>query len=191
MGKQALEKIKELKIDIIAPSHGPIYKNPARILEVYRKWTAGETREKAIVLYVSMLGSTEAMVKTMVETLLSEGIEVSLYDLPSADLGEVAKDYVDSRAVILGMPTVLGGMHPLAAYAAFLMKAMRPPLQYAALLSSFGFGGGAIRQALEFLGPLKIEVVGTLEVNGPPSADDHRKIAEMGKQLSHKIRSEK
>ena len=188
MGKRALERIKELKIDIIAPSHGPIYKNPERILGVYRKWTAGETREKATVIYVSMLGSTEAMIKTMVETLLSEGIEVSLYDLPNADIGEIAKDVVDSRAIVLGMPTVLGGMHPLAAYAAFLLNALRPPCQYAALLSSYGFGGGAIRQAMEILGPTKVEVVGTVEVNGPPSADYHQKIVEMGKLLSHKIK---
>ena len=37
MGKTALDKIKELKIDMIAPSHGPIYKTPERILEQYRK----------------------------------------------------------------------------------------------------------------------------------------------------------
>jgi flavorubredoxin len=191
MGKKALDKIKNLEIKIIAPSHGPIYKNPERILEPYRKWTAGETKEKAIVVYVSMWNSTEAMIKTMVETLLSEGIEVSLYNLPHADIGEIAKDLVDSRAIVLGMPTVLGGMHPIAIYAANLVKALHPPLKYAAILSSYGWAGGALRQALEILGPTKIEVVRTLEINGPPSVDDHQKIAEMGKQLSNKIKSER
>ncbi|MDD5154534.1 MAG: FprA family A-type flavoprotein, partial [Desulfovibrionales bacterium] len=69
MGQKALEKIQDLEIKVIAPSHGPIYKNPEKILEVYRKWTAGETREKAIVVYVTMWQSTAAMIKTMVETL--------------------------------------------------------------------------------------------------------------------------
>jgi flavorubredoxin len=191
MGKKALDKIKNLEIKLIAPSHGPIYKNPERILEAYRKWTAGETKQKAIVVYVSMWSSTEAMIKTMVETLLSEGIEVSLYNLPHADIGEIAKDLVDSRAIVLGMPTVLGGMHPIAMNAANLVKALRPPLKYAIILSSYGWAGGALRQALEILGPTKIEVVGTLEINGPPSVDDHQKIVEMGKQLSHKIKSER
>jgi len=188
MGKKALEKVKELEIEIIAPSHGPIYKNPERILEAYRKWTAGETREKVIIVYVSMWNSTQAMIKTMVETLLSEGIEVSLYNLSSADIGDIAKDLVDSHAIVLGTPTVLGGMHPLAIYAAYLVKALRPPLKYGVVLSSYGWGGGAPRQALEILGPTKIEVVGTLEINGPPSADDHQKIIEIGKQLSNKIK---
>lgn len=188
MGKRALEKVKGLKIEIIAPSHGPIYKNPEKILEAYRKWTAGETREKVIVIYISMWNSTEAMIKTMVEMLLSEGVEVSLYNLSNADIGEIAKDLVDSRAIVLGTPTVLGGMHPLAIYGSYLVKALRPPLKYGAILSSYGWGGGAVRQALEILGQTKIEVIGTLEVNGPPSAEDYQKIFEIEKQLSNKIR---
>lgn len=188
MGKKALEKIKELEIEIIAPSHGPIYKKPERILEAYRTWTAGETREKVIIVYVSMWNSTQAMIKTMVETLLSDGIEVSLYNLSSADIGDIARDLVDSRAIVLGTPTVLAGMHPLAIYASYLVKALRPPLKYGVVLSSYGWGGGAPRQALEILGPTKIEVIGTLEINGPPSADDHQKVIEIGKQLSNKIK---
>jgi len=191
MGNKALDKVKDLPIKLIAPSHGPIYKNPERILEAYQKWTAGETKEKVIVVYVSMWSSTEAMIKTMAETLLSEGVEVSLYNLVNSDTGEIAKDLVDSRAIVLGMPTVLGGMHPIAIYAAYLVKALRPPLKYAAILSSYGWAGGALRQALEILGPTKIEVVGTLEINGPPSMSDQQRVIEIGKQLSIKIKSER
>jgi flavorubredoxin len=191
MGKKALDKINNLEIKLIAPSHGPIYKNPERILEPYRKWTAGETKQKAIVVYVSMWNSTEAMIKTMVETLLSESVEVSFYNLINSDIGDIAGDLVDSRAIVLGMPTVLGGMHPIAMNAANLVKALRPPLKYATILSSYGWAGGALRQALEILGPTKIEVVGTLEINGPPSVGDYQKIVEMGKQLSNKIKSER
>jgi flavorubredoxin len=191
MGNKALDKVKNLPIKLIAPSHGPIYKNPERILEAYQKWTAGETKEKVIVVYVSMWSSTEAMIKTMAETLLSEGVEVSLYNLVNSDTGEIAKDLVDSRAIVLGMPTVLAGMHPIAIYAAYLVKTLRPPLKYAAILSSYGWAGGALRQALEILGPTKIEVVGTLEINGPPSISDQQRVIEIGKQLSIKIKSER
>jgi flavorubredoxin len=188
MGKKALDRIDGLDIELIAPSHGPIHRNPERILKAYRKWTTGETREKAIVVYVTMWNSTEALVNAMVETLLGEGIEVSLYNLVSADLGDVARDLVDSRAIVLGTPTVLGGMHPLAIYAAHLVKALRPPLKYGAVLSSFGWGGGAVKQAAEILEPTKIEVVGALETNGPPSASDYGEIVELGKQLSRRIK---
>jgi flavorubredoxin len=188
MGQRALDKIADLDIEMIAPSHGPIHRNPERILEAYRKWTAGETEEKVIVVYVTMWNSTQAMIKAMVETLLAEGIEVTLHNLVDADLGDIARDLVDSRAIVLGAPTVLGGMHPLAIYAAHLVKALRPPLEYGVVLSSYGWGGGAVRQAAEILEPTKIEVVGALEINGPPSADDYDEIAEIGRQLADKIK---
>ena len=189
MGKSALDKMKDLEIEMIAPSHGPIYKNPERILSEYRKWTAGETKEKVLIVYVSMWKATESMVQTMIDTLVSEEIEVSFYNLANADLGDVAKDLVDARAIVLGAPTVLAGMHPLAVYGSYLVKALRPPLKYGVLLSSYGWNGGALKQAGEILGPLNIEVVSTLEVNGPPTAEDHKKIIEIGKQLAQKIKS--
>lgn len=188
MGKKAMEKIKDLKIDFIAPSHGPIYNNPTKIIDVYNKWTKGETKHKVIIVYVSMWKSTEKMIKTMVETLREEGLEISIHNLVHADLGDIAKDLVDSRGIVLGAPTVLGGMHPLAVYASYLVKALRPPLKYAVVLSSFGWGGGALRQASELLSPTNINVVGTLEINGPPTNKNLEEIIEIGKQLSNKIK---
>lgn len=109
MGKKALEKISGLDVKIIAPSHGPIHRNPDGILSAYRLWISGETKEKVIVVYVSMWNSTEAMIKTMTEALFSEGIEVCLFRLPDADIGDIARELVDSRGIVLGTPTVLGG----------------------------------------------------------------------------------
>jgi len=190
MGQQALDKIGGLDIQLIAPSHGPIHRNPERILDLYRKWTAGETREKVVVVYVSMWNSTETMIKAMVDSLMAEGIEVTLHNLVTADLGDVARDLVDSRGIVLGTPTVLGGMHPLAIYAAHLVKALRPPLKYGVVLSSYGWGGGAVKQAADILEPTKIEVVGAVDVHGPPTGDVYRQIAELGKQLSDKIKGQ-
>jgi flavorubredoxin len=190
MGQQAMGKIADLDIDLIAPSHGPMHRNPQRILDLYRQWTAGETKEKVIVVYVTMWKATEAMIGAMVESLMGEGLEVELHNLTTADLGDVARDLVDSRAIVLGTPAVLGGMHPLAIYAAHLVKALRPPLKYGAVLSSYGWGGGAVKQAAEILEPTKIEVVGALEVNGPPTAEDYQKIAELGQQLAAKVKGQ-
>jgi flavorubredoxin len=188
MGKKAMEKIKDLKIDFIAPSHGPIYHNPKKIIDAYNRWTKGETKHKVIIVYVSMWKSTEKMIKTMVETLREEGLEVSIHNLVHADIGDIAKDLVDSRGIVLGAPTVLGGMHPLAVYASYLVKALRPPLKHAVVLSSYGWGGGALRQASELLSPTNINVVGALEINGPPTNENMQKIIEIGKQLSNKIK---
>ena len=188
MAQKALEKIKDLKIEIIAPSHGPMYRNPERILNAYKKWANGETKQKATIVYVTMWNSTEKMVQPMVETLAAEGVEVALHNLTVADIGDVAKDLVDSKAIVLGAPTVLTGMHPLAVYAAYLVKALRPPVKFGVVLSSYGWGGGTLRHAQEILSPSKIEVVGAMEVNGPPAEKDIVQIVEIGKNLAQKIK---
>jgi flavorubredoxin len=190
MGQKAMEKIRDLEIEMIAPSHGPIHRNPERILSAYKRWVNGETKQKATIVYVTMWNSTEKMIQPITETLASEGIETALYNLVSADIGDIAKDLVDSKAIVLGAPTVLGGAHPLAVYASYLVKALRPPLKFGVVLSSYGWGGGAIKHVQEMLGSSKLEVVGALEINGPPTENDIKQIVEIGKTLAKKIREE-
>jgi flavorubredoxin len=190
MAQKGLEKIRDLEIQIIAPSHGPIHRNTDRILNAYKKWANGETKQKAIIVYATMWNSTEKMIQPMAETLASEGIEIALYNLALADIGDIAKDLVDSRAIVLGAPTVLGGAHPLAVYAAYLVKALRPPLKFGVVLSSYGWGGGTIKHVQDMLEPSKIEVAGAMEINGPPTEDNIRQIIEIGKTLAKKIKEE-
>jgi len=188
MAEKALEKIGNLDIALIAPSHGPIHRNTQRILEAYHRWARGETKRKATILYVTMWKSTEKMILPIAETLASEGIEIVVNDLASADIGGGSMDLVDSRAIGLGGPTVLGGVHPLAQYATNLVKVLRPPIEFGVILSSYGWGGGAIRQIQEILGSSKIDVVGAMEVNGPPSENDIKQIIEFGKTLAARIK---
>lgn len=188
--QKGMEKIKDLEINMIAPSHGPIHRNPERILSAYRKWVNGETRQKAIIVYATMWNSTEKMVKAIEDTLTSEGIEVAKHNLAVGDIGELAGDLVDSRAIVLGAPTVLGGAHPLAMYATYLAKVLRPPTKFAVVLTSYGWSGGAIKHIQETLGPTKMEIVGTLEINGPPTETDINKIVEYGKILAKKIKEQ-
>ncbi|MEM1566622.1 MAG: FprA family A-type flavoprotein [Candidatus Bathyarchaeia archaeon] len=190
MAQKALEKIASLNIRVIAPSHGPIHRKPELILNAYKRWSAGETRPKAVIAYVSMWNSTDAMVKQMAETLASEGVELAFHNLAITDVGDLARDLVDSKAIILGAPTVLGGAHPLAVYATYLFKALRPPTKYAVILSSYGWSGGAAKQIQELLSGFKIEVVDALEINGPPTEETMRQIVELGKSLAQKIKEE-
>jgi flavorubredoxin len=190
MGKRGMDKIKGLEISMIAPSHGPIHRNPARILDTYKNWTMGETKEKALIVYATMWGSTEKMIKQMAETLEEEGIEAPVYNLATADVGDIAKDLVDSRAIVLGTPTVLNKMHPLAVYATHLVKVLNPPAKYAVALTSYGWGRGALNHASELLGPTGLEIVGAVEINGPPTMDDLKNVQDIGKTLAIKIKSQ-
>lgn len=190
MGKLGLDKIKKLDINLIAPSHGPIHRNPQNILRAYNKWTKGETKNKVITVYVTMWKSTEKMVKLLVETLEENNIEAPLYNLVNADIGDIAKDLVDSRGIVLGTPTVLGRMHPLAVFASHLVKVLKPPLKYGVVLTSYGWGKGALSHASEVLGPTGLEIVGALEINGPSNDKVYKEIRKIGNELASKVLAE-
>lgn len=185
--KRAMDKISGLELFMIAPSHGPVYKNPNRIIDEYRRWVAGETRLKAIIAYVTMWNSTEMLAKAMYDALLSCNIEVKIYNLALDGLNDLAADIVDSRAIVVGTPTVLSSMHPVASNALNIIKMLKPPLKYGAILASFGWGKGAVKAATEFFEGAKIEMVGAVEVNGPPLDYDFQRIAELARQLAAKI----
>lgn len=187
MGEKALEKIKPLDIKVIAPSHGPIYKNPKPILEKYFDWTSGRTRKKVLIAFASMWGSTEKLVNEATNVFLEQGIEVARHNLSSIDFGEFAADLVDSKAIVFGSPTVLGGMHPLALNAVYLTRVLKPPAKYFAFLSSFGWGGAAVRHAQEVLSGSGIDFIGAVEVNGVPNESDLEKARNLAKEISQKI----
>ncbi|MEM0449851.1 MAG: FprA family A-type flavoprotein [Methanomassiliicoccales archaeon] len=183
-GKSALEKISGLDIALIAPSHGPMHRDPLLIISAYLSWTGGKTKPKIVVFYVSMWGATKAMVDVFWQTLSKEGVEVVVYDLTVSDLATMAGDLVDSCGIVLAAPTVLNGMHPLGLHAANLVKILKPPARFAAILSSYGWGGGAVKQAAETLAPLKMEILGTIEVNGYPMKDDICKVELLAKKMA-------
>jgi flavorubredoxin len=190
MARMGMDKIKGLEIAMIAPSHGPIYRHPQTILAEYAKWTAGVTRAKVLIVYVSMYHTVESMVHTFAETLQGRGIEIRVFDLSVTSLGELAGHLVDSRGLVLATPTVLNALHPLAAFAALTVKTLKPPLKYGVAMNSYGWGKGAVRQALDFFEEMKIETAGTVEVNGTPSEDDHATIQVVANQLADKVLSD-
>ena len=163
MGKRAIDKLGNYEISMIAPSHGPIYKNPKTIIEAYKKWTAGETNQKVIVVYATMWNATEKMINAIVETLMDENIQVCLYNLANSDIGDIAKDLVDSKAIIIGAPTVVGSLHPLAVYILHVAKILNPPLKYGIIINSYGWGAGVVNNIVKSL-PKGIECLGALEV---------------------------
>ncbi len=185
---RALDKIKQLDISTIAPSHGPIYKDPEKIMNSYRKWSEGRVEKKALIIYISMWGSTEKLVETISETIASEGIEVTPLNLATTDLGKLAEELVDSAGIIIGTPTVLGGAHPKIHHVAYLAKKLNPPAKFLGIVESHGWSGGAVSQLSEMLGGMDAEVVGAIDVLGSPR-EELDEVVSLGKNFSEKIRN--
>ncbi|MEM2939544.1 MAG: FprA family A-type flavoprotein, partial [Candidatus Bathyarchaeia archaeon] len=135
-----IEKLKNVMIDLIAPSHGPVYHKPGFILEAYRDWIYNPPKNLVVLPYVSMHGSTKVMVDYLVSMLLQRGVKVQQFNLSRVDIGKLAMALVDAATVVIGSPTVLGGLHPNVLYAAHLISALKPKIMFATLVGSYGWG---------------------------------------------------
>lgn len=179
-----LEKIKNLDIKIIAPSHGPLHDEPKFIIDAYKKWISDDVENKVIVAYVSMHGSTKKMVEHLVNTLIEKGIGVEQFNLIGGDVGKLAIELVDAAGVVLASPTVLTGAHPAAAYAAFLVNALRPKIKYLAVIGSFGWGGRMVEQLKGILTNNKAEILEPILVKGEPKDEDFQKLDNLAEEIA-------
>lgn len=170
--KNNMNKIIELSPKIIAPSHGYIHKNPEIIINLYNEWVSEKYTNKVIILYVSMHHSTEFAAKYISEKLTINGIKVCLHNLTYLDTGQLAIDLINAPTVILATPALLGGIHPKAAFAAYLLNILRPGVKFLSIVCSYGWGSKMKEHILSLISNLKVEFLNEVIFKGFPKDND-------------------
>jgi flavorubredoxin len=181
-----LEKIKKLEIDMIAPSHGPVYQKPQFIIDAYKDWVSDAVKNEVVLAYVSMHNSTRKMVEHFADALIERGIAVRQFNLAATDIGKLAMALVDTATIVIGSPTVLTGPHPAAAYAAILANALRPKAKFASIIGSFGWGGKMVEQIAGLIPNLKVEVLEPVVAKGYPRDADFEALDKLADAISAK-----
>lgn len=185
-----LAKVKEYEINIIAPSHGPMYDKPEFIVTAYNSWVFDKPKNIVVLPYISMHGSTRLMVEHFVEALAEKGVTVKQFDLTVTDIGKLAMALVDAATVVLGTPTILAGAHPNVIYAAFLTNALRPKLKFASIIGSYGWGGKAVEQLAAMIPSLKVEVLEPVLCKGLPHPEDYKALEKLAAVIAQKHKAE-
>jgi flavorubredoxin len=189
-----IRKIEEvqklgLKISMIAPSHGIIWRgNPMKIVEVYLKWAKGEAKKKVLVVYDTMWGSTEKMAKAIVNGISSEGVEMMVFRLPFSDRGDIIGELLGAKGILVGSSTINNGVLPTVAPFLEEMQGLRPRNKIAAAFGSYGWGGGAVKTIEESLEKASMEIVApALTVKWVPDKDEIQKCFKFGKEFAKKL----
>ncbi len=174
--RKNMTKVEALDIKMIAPSHGPVYDQPAFILAAYKDWVSDAVKNEVVLPYISMHGSTQQMVDGLVNSLVEHGVKVHLFDLSVTDIGKLAIALVDAATIVIGTPTVHVGPHPSVFYASHLANALRPKLRYASIIGSYGWSSKAIEQITGLIPNLKVEVLGTVMQKGLPTVETYTEL---------------
>lgn len=184
--KKNVDKVKGREIELIAPSHGPVYDQPNFILGSYEEWLSEEPRNVVVIPYVSMHGSTERMVAHLVNALAERGVTVYQFDLAVTDIGKLAITLVEAATIVIATPTVHVGPHPLAAYAAFLANVLRPKAQFASIIGSYGWSTKVVEQIAGLIPNLRVEILEPVLCKGYPAEADFKSLDGLAQTIAAK-----
>lgn len=186
MIKRHLDKIKNYEIALIAPSHGPIYRDPNFIINAYNDWVDGKLKNIVVLPFISMHGSTREMVEYLVDALVNKGVMVKLFNLTTTDIGELAISLVDAATIVIGSPTVLGGAHPNVVYAAYLANLLRPKTKFVSIVGSYSWGGKMVQQLAEMISNLDVEILDPVVTKGYPKPGDYEALDKLAALIAEK-----
>lgn len=187
---KVLAKLEGLEISTIAPSHGVIWRSHIDdIINAYALWGKAQSKKKALVIYDTMWKSTEKMAHALAQGIISENIEVRLYNLTESDRSDIIREVLDARAVLVGSPTLNNGMLPIVADFLCYLKGLKPKGKLGAAFGSHGWAGGAVKLIEQELGQAGIEVIDSdLAIKFTPDESEMQRCVDFGKAIAGRLK---
>ena len=181
----------QLPIDLICPSHGVIWKeNPMQIVELYQKWADAYQEDQVTIVYDTMWQSTRKMAEAIADGIreASPATTVKLFNIARDDKNDVLTEIFQSRAVLVGSPTINYGHSFAIAGLLEMMKGLKFKKKKGAAFGSYGWSGDAVKQLNALLTEAGFELVNDgiakLWVPDDDALDDCR---EYGRQFAQAL----
>ncbi len=170
--QKALETVSTLDIEIIAPSHGIIWRsNIPTILQEYVKWSANETENKVVVVYDTMWGSTEKIAQAIGSAFEAKGVSTRIMNLQVSDISDVMPEILTAKYVCVGSPTLNNNMLPKVSAFLTYMKGLAPKNRIGLAFGSYGWGGQSVGQVEEVLKGAGFQVMEKIRLQYIPSQE--------------------
>lgn len=190
--KNKLAEVQKLGLDIeiIAPDHGVIWrKNPGKVLQMYSDMASGKANLSVAVIYDTMWHSTEMMTLPLMRGIMEEGVDCKVLKLRATPMSIAIKEFWKARGLLVGTPTLNNKMFPSMAEFLQHVSGLRPKDRIAGAFGSYGWGGGAVKEAYEWLKAMKLETVEPgVQALYRPAPEDDRKCYEFGKEFARKVK---
>ena len=186
--KKALETVDGLDINMIAPSHGIIWRSfIPKIMKEYKKWAGYETENKALIIYDTMWGSTEKIAYALAEGIEETGIPIIIRNLKNTDISDIMTDVNSSKYILFGSPTMNNTMLPSMGGLLTYLKGLRPKNRIGFVFGSYGWGGQAVGEIEKILNDLHWELPEkSIRINYIPDEADLNNAKKIGKKLVKK-----
>ena len=176
-----------LQIDIIATSHGVIWRdNPMQIVEQYAKWANDYKENQITVIYDTMWNGTKALAENIAKGIKDADTDtvVKVFNLAKTDENDLVTEVFKSKLIVLGSPTMSNTvLHSVAGFI-HMLKQMRFKDKKAASFGCYGWSGESVKVLNGLLSDAGFEVITDgLKNLWNPDEDAKKAAQEFGKSL--------
>ncbi len=185
--QMAFKKLADVEIEIIASTHGPIWKNnPGYIIDLYDKWSKQTTQNKVVIVYGTMYGNTKTVAEKIAEGLSNNGMKkIKIHNIAKSSLSDIIRDIWDSKGIILGSCTYNMELFPPMKALISALNSRQLKNRYLGLFGSYTWSGGALKELEEYSNKCSLErVLPSVEVQGAPYSDDLDEAFNLGKNMA-------
>lgn len=188
------KKIKEvldlkIPIDIIATSHGVIWRdNPTQIVEKYLTWANDYQENQITILYDTMWDGTKRMAEAITKGIreIDKKVNVKLYNIAKTDKNDLITEIFKSRIILVGSPTIGGGILSGVAEILEMIKGMRFKNKKAASFGCYGWSGESIKVIKEHLEKSGFSVINDgIRALWNPDDESLEKCVEFGREIAN------
>ena len=156
----ALAKLGALPIQMIAPSHGVIWRSHIKqILGAYQEWMVCKPARKVMILYASMWNSTRTMAQALAVGALEADVTVCLMDADTVHDTEVVTEALDCACLAVGSPTLNQGIMPRMASALTYLRGLHPTGKSGLAFGSYGWAPRGIDELALYLKSMQVATV--------------------------------
>lgn len=192
--QRAIDKLKDVDVEIIAPGHGIVWrKDPSRILNDYIRYASyskGPAKTDVTVLYASMYGMTARGVDPVVEGLESEGVKVHVHRIPETDWSFALASVWQSSGVVIATPTYEYKMFPPMGALLEEIGRKKALNRKAFRFGSYGWSGGAQKELDDIMERNRTnwDFLEPVEFRGAPTQEHLDLIRQRGVELAKKVK---
>ncbi len=189
-----LKKIDEvlslnLAVDMIAPSHGVIWrKDPLQIVKKYQEWAMQQPEKSAVILYDTMWEGTRQMAEAIGQGLAASGVPYKMLHIAVSDRNDVITEVFKTKAIVVGSPTFNQGILPTISPIFEDLKGLKFQNKIGAAFGSYGWSGESVKIIEEHLSNSKIQLVTEgIRAKWQPKPDDLAKCKELGEKVAKAV----
>jgi len=175
-----------LPIEMIAPSHGVIWRrDPLQIVHQYREWAAQKPEPRAVIVFDTMWDATRRMAEAIGRGLGAAGVPYRLFHMAVSDRNDVLTEIFRARAVLLGSPTLNGGVLPTLAPILEDLRGLKFQNKIGAAFGSHGWSGESVQRIEEHLERSGIPLAAPgVSVKWQPGPADLEKCEQLGRAVA-------